>query len=570
MEDSSTKRRSRRGSGESSVVVAEGSVWERRMKSDEVKGGIKVFNAEEEGIGRRLKEKTNGVVSSGGKRKTWKSEKNSEDGIMKSPIVNTRKVGAFSDKSERRSIVHGRKLRSEKEGGELSKEQLLKKSDSMKKNNSDSDGTICEKGVEDENLKNDCDENCNDFEVCQEKIIQSSSDNVIVVDNEGNEEVEDEKVEIEIENEIFEVKEISIPESNSMVVVNEQEKVMVVSEVEKKKVVIDESEKKKKVVNESEPKKIVSAQMRFHHRNEKPVSVPIAVKQSSPIRRHRTIYQNFSKANSIPKAEEYHSFPQTQTKLQSLVDLIMWRDASRSAFIFGFGTFIILSSSYANDINLSVVSVMSYIGLLYLAVIFLYRSLICRGAINIEDSNYVLGEEEAIWVLKLFLPYLNEFLSKLKALFSGDPGTTIKLAVLLFVLARCGSCITIWKMAKVGFFVVFTIPKICSSYSAQLTAYANFWIRRFQDAWDSCSHKKAVALGIFGLVWNLSSVIARIWAVFVLFVAFRYYQQHYMVREESMEDEAECDETWQEPVGVVHKKGCIDSFIDTNIVKKGF
>ncbi|XP_019415547.1 PREDICTED: reticulon-like protein B21 isoform X2 [Lupinus angustifolius] len=590
MEDNSTRRRSRRSSGESSVVVAEGSVWERRMKSDEVKGGIKVFNAEEEeGIGRRLKKNTNGVVSSGGKRKTWKSEKNSEDGIMKSPILNTRKVGVFSDKSERRSIIHTRKLRSEKEGGELSKEQLLKskKSDSMKKNNSDSDsgsgesrnvidgsdGTICEKGVADENLKNDCDENCNDFEVCKEKIIQSNSDNVIVVDNEVEEEVEeeiDEEVEIEIENETFDVKEISIPESNSMVVVKEPETKKIVVHEPEKVVVVSEVEKKKKVLNESEPKKIVSAQMRFHHRNEKPVSAPIAIKQSSPIRRHRTIYQNFSKANSISKAEEYHSFPQTQTKLQSLVDLIMWRDASRSAFIFGFGTFVIVSSSYAKDINLSVVSVMSYIGLIYLAVIFLYRSLICRGVINVEDSNYVIGEEEAIWVLKMFLPYLNEFLSKLKALFSGDPGTTIKLAVLLFVLARCGSCITIWKMGKVGFFVVFTIPKICSSYSAQLTAYANFWIHRFRDAWDSCSHKKAVALGIFGLVWNLSSVIARIWAVFVLFVAFRYYQQHYLVIEESMEDEAECDETWQEPVGVGHKKGCIDNFIDTNKVKKGF
>lgn len=39
-----------------------------------------------------------------------------------------------------------------------------------------------------------------------------------------------------------------------------------------------------------------------------------------------------------------------------------------------------------------------------------------------------------------------------------------------------------------------------------------FWIGRFRDAWDSCSHKKAVAVGIFTLVWNLSSVVARIWA----------------------------------------------------------
>lgn len=52
-----------------------------------------------------------------------------------------------------------------------------------------------------------------------------------------------------------------------------------------------------------------------------------------------------------------------------------------------------------------------------------------------------------------------------------------------------------------------------------------FWVRRFRDAWESCNHKKAVALALFTLVWNLSSVVARVWAAFMLFVAFRYYQQ---------------------------------------------
>ncbi|PNY05676.1 reticulon-like protein B21-like [Trifolium pratense] len=93
----------------------------------------------------------------------------------------------------------------------------------------------------------------------------------------------------------------------------------------------------------------------------------------------------------------------------------------------------------------------------------------------------------------------------------------------------------------------------------------NFWIRRFRDAWDSCTHKKAVALGIFGLVWNLSSVVARIWAVFVLFVAFRYYQQHYMVRDEWIEVE---EETWEEAADVGQKQPNLINA--TNKVKKGF
>lgn len=48
-----------------------------------------------------------------------------------------------------------------------------------------------------------------------------------------------------------------------------------------------------------------------------------------------------------------------------------------------------------------------------------------------------------------------------------------------------------------------------------------FWIRRFRDAWESCTHKKAVAFAIFTLIWNLSSISARIWAgkfIYFLFI----------------------------------------------------
>lgn len=45
-----------------------------------------------------------------------------------------------------------------------------------------------------------------------------------------------------------------------------------------------------------------------------------------------------------------------------------------------------------------------------------------------------------------------------------------------------------------------------------ITNEGTFWIQRFRDAWESCAHKKAVAFAIFTLVWNLSSIVARIWA----------------------------------------------------------
>ncbi|XP_028794096.1 reticulon-like protein B21 [Neltuma alba] len=580
----------RRGGGARSSVVP-GSVWESRMKSDEVKGGIKVFNGEESpeegGDGRsRLRRISNG------KRKTWKSESSegfdrnlihvarrrssetlkncdelskglsvSLDGIKKTPIL-TRKISSSAEKIEGSPILM-RKLRSTSaEEPETNSKQLKKsKSESVNQNvedvdglgNGDAENSIVPrkaKLVPDEVLdesKNKTNGVCKDFGLCQEKSISSRSVNVgrvknppelpvkvdgdIIpdIDDEADERVEiDEEMKMEKEN----VKEINVSEL--------------------------------KTVNEPQHKKVL-IQRRFQH-DERPVSILRTARQSSPIKRHSTIYDNFRKSHSIPTAEKHHSFPHTQNKLQSLVDLIMWREVSRSAFVFGTGTFIIISSSYPKDINVSSISVMSYLGLAHLAVIFLYRSFICRGVINFDRTNHVLGEEEAIWVIKLILPYLNEFLLKLRALFSGDPGTTMKMAVLLFVLARWGSSITIWKMAKFGFFVVFMAPKLYSLYSAQLASYANSWVKRVREGWDSCSHKKAAGIGIFGLVWNLSSVVVRIWAVFLLIVALRYYQENQMGRDEWGEEEEE-EAACEEEVGV---GGHGPTFLQTNKPKKAF
>lgn len=76
------------------------------------------------------------------------------------------------------------------------------------------------------------------------------------------------------------------------------------------------------------------------------------------------------------------------------VDLVMLKDISWSIFIFRIGTFIILSSSYMKDINMSYISIISYKGLVYMSVIFLFRSIICKRFMDIENTSYVIGEYE--------------------------------------------------------------------------------------------------------------------------------------------------------------------------------
>ncbi|ONK78900.1 uncharacterized protein A4U43_C01F800 [Asparagus officinalis] len=407
------KRRARSNNG--------GSVWENRMKMDQVKGGVRVFsggngsNAGEEGVQvhRRLRrnqsEGSNGNSGSveGKKRRNWKPPEPADSIQLrksKSELSNSSKVGS----------------------------------------------------------------------------------------NGEDEEEEDDDDEIEIEGEVkgFDDKEIDLPVEKS---------------------------KPKMVVEVGEEKRVSQV-------NEIPIAPEIGMKEN-PEMDLKEMEPDPLKPQPIEVEEEMLEIgSETQNRMQNIVDLVMWRDISRSAFVFGLGTFILLSSSYTKDIDFSLLSAISYLGLVYLALVFLYNSILRRGDVEFEE-RCLIGEEEAAWALRFLLPYINEVLIKIKALFSGDPSTTMKMAVLLFVMARCGSSITAWTLAKLVFFGIFTIPKIFSSYSLQLAKYGKFWMERFEDGWESCTHKKAVAAAVFVLIWNISSTVARIWAVFMLVVAVKFYQQ---------------------------------------------
>ncbi|KAK6151598.1 hypothetical protein DH2020_014233 [Rehmannia glutinosa] len=438
-----------------------GSVWESRLKLDELKGGIKVFNATHENSQEntqntnttptvsnntdeiQMDKKVNDVRPkqspiggmSSSKRKTWKSEssegspvqiarqrselnKNLDeqfkelsvalDGIKKSPVWVKKKRSLSNEKN----AIQLRKVKSDStdqviNDSKSEPDEKIKNSDNGKVDNEpnkDLEGSI---GKIDKSpigvKKSRSDEDCEEFGVCEEKEITSNvSHQIKNVSSSDDDDEEDE--EIEVEKKSLEIKEIS--------------------------------------VQEHKLKKIVIEEKKLLHSNEKPVPISPAVKKQSQI-----------------------------------------------------------------------------------------------------PAIISMGFQEPIAGYKALVSTLN-------LLWKNDKFCLWQLAVLLFILARCGSSITIWKMAKLGFIGVFTVPKICSTYSTQLTAYA-------------------VAFAIFTLVWNLSSVVARIWAVFMLFVAFKYYQQS-LIRGEWAKEEATTTEnySWQEQSIGEQKLGRRSTFAEMRKPKK--
>eukprot|EP01018_Ginkgo_biloba_P011157 Gb_25024 [translate_table: standard] len=259
-----------------------------------------------------------------------------------------------------------------------------------------------------------------------------------------------------------------------------------------------------------------------------PIVEPEAVIPGKPNSQAPQLSRNSStssrRSRRVPEAK---STRERTSWLQYMADLIMWRDTPKSAFVFGAGSFFVLSSCFTLDLHFSLVTIVSYLALFYLASVFFYKSFFRRGSIDLDSisTNYELSEADALRIVRLILPPFNALFAKIRELFSGDPATTLKLACVLWLLAECGHLMTIWTLARLGFFGIFTIPKLYSCYSAQLHGQGEYILLRGWEVWNCCSHKKAVLAAVATLAWNLSSVAARVSGAFILIVALRLYQQ---------------------------------------------
>ncbi|GMI74835.1 reticulon 18 [Hibiscus trionum] len=231
---------------------------------------------------------------------------------------------------------------------------------------------------------------------------------------------------------------------------------------------------------------------------------------------------------------------------EMITDMVMWTDVAKSSLWFGFGCLCFLSSCFTKGVPFSIFSVLSHIGLLFLAFSFFSNS-VCH---NVEKRNgFKLREEDFLTLAKLVLPATNLAISMMRKLFSGEPSMTLKVAPLLLLGAEYGHIITLWRLCAFGFFISFTMPKLYSCYSGLINQKAEYMKHLAIEAWGACSRKKLVAASAATVFWNLSSVKTRIFTAFIVLVIIRYCRQH--LGQDSVEVETEEVEREQSQMALV-------------------
>ncbi|XP_020229469.1 reticulon-like protein B17 [Cajanus cajan] len=306
-------------------------------------------------------------------------------------------------------------------------------------------------------------------------------------------------------------------------------------------------------------------------REDKDPALPEEV--AKPRKRRQTGKTKKEKPNSVPpstpltKSEEGNGGDLDRVG-QVVSDLIMWKDVSKSTFWFGFGSLFLFSSCFTQGINFSIFSALSQLGILFLGVSFFSNSICQRNKVEENKCEVKLKEDDILRLAKLILPALNFAISKMRALFSGEPSMTLKVVPFLLLGAEYGHLITIWRLCVIGFFVSFSVPKLYSSYTVQINQRAECLKLRLLDTWSACTHKKKVIASVLMAFWNLSSIKTRIFTTFILLVLFRYLRQHMVLQFEDGEAQvgemeqqqalvvAEPEEKESQQALVVREQGC--------------
>ncbi|WOK97256.1 reticulon-like protein B17 isoform X2 [Canna indica] len=209
---------------------------------------------------------------------------------------------------------------------------------------------------------------------------------------------------------------------------------------------------------------------------------------------------------------------------EQIVELVMWRNAAKSALWFGLGSMIFLSSTFSRDISFSIISALSHLGLIILGLAFFKDSVPNRQQMKM-GSRLQLTEDDFIRSAKIILPVANFALAKAQDIFCGDPLRTLQVAPILLFGAVYGNLITLRRLFATCFFVSFTLPKLYSCYSQQIHKKVESMTIRVQEAWKSCPRKKFIAVSAATMFWNLFSVKSRIFAAFISVVILRYQHQ---------------------------------------------
>jgi len=218
----------------------------------------------------------------------------------------------------------------------------------------------------------------------------------------------------------------------------------------------------------------------------------------------------------------------------AVMEVLLWRDAARSAIHFTIGMTMLLFARLVPRSTVSGVSVTAYATMAYLAYKYVWAVMFPRLSYGLELNDRAVGDLAQRWAL-----CFNAWASRHRGVLAGrDNKGVFRTFLALYAVSALGHVMSAWAVATTLWVGAFTVPPFFHAYRYPLTkAYVSahvFVSSRFNALSAPKRWIGGVAAG--GVAFWCVNVTARFCLSFLALVAFRMFREVHIKELEAFEN----------------------------------
>jgi len=223
-----------------------------------------------------------------------------------------------------------------------------------------------------------------------------------------------------------------------------------------------------------------------------------------------------------------------ETTRSAVLEVLLWRDAARSAIHFTLGMAILLAFQVVPRSTVSGVSMASYAAMSYVAYKYVFAVMFPRLSYGLELNDRAVGDMAQRWAMSF-----NAFAAKHRGLLAGQDNTAVFRAfTMLYVTSSLGHVMSAWAVVTTLWVCAFTLPSVFETYRYPLTnAYVRVHVT-VSSTFNALSAPKrwcggfSIGIATFACV----SLRARLCLSFLALVAFRMFRETHLRELEAFEN----------------------------------
>ena len=166
----------------------------------------------------------------------------------------------------------------------------------------------------------------------------------------------------------------------------------------------------------------------------------------------------------------------------AVMDLLMWKDVTKSGIAFGTATFLYLLFELSGWTTVAILANAALLAIIGTFVWSTVSQVLGKSALPIPEPNPEAVDKFFVQVCDQGKTFTNEAVGTLYRLAKGqEPALSIKAAFVCYIVAKIGGLFNLLTLAYIIVFSLFTMPKVYDMYKEEIDKFVQMGHAKVQE-----------------------------------------------------------------------------------------